>query len=154
VGTVLLMSQAVTIGRVARETGLSVDAIRFYEKEGLLREPRRSEGGFRLYAAPDIEHLRFIRRAQELGFSLAEIRELLVIQDEHTGACTHVRDLIQSRLRIIHAKIQDLRQMELHMKQALRKCEAVLGHSDAGLAHERCPVLEEIAGPANGKGKG
>src|SRR5215469_1175187 len=100
------------IGQVAQETGLSIDTIRFYEKEGLLREPERSEGGFRLYSARDIEHLHFIHKAQELGFSLAEIRELLLIQDERTEACTHVRDLIQHRLQAIRSKIEDLRQLE------------------------------------------
>jgi DNA-binding transcriptional MerR regulator len=145
------MLQAVQIGKVARETGLSVDTIRFYEKEGLLQEPSRSEGGFRLYTAADIEHLRFIRSAQELGFSLAEIRELLVIQDERTESCTHVRGLIQTRLAAIRGKIEDLRLLERHLKQALHKCDDALGHGDAA-AHEHCPVLEEIAGTKNGKG--
>ena len=62
------MAHGVQIGKVARATGLSVDTIRFYEKEGLLREPERSEGGFRLYSARDIQNLHFIHKAQELGF--------------------------------------------------------------------------------------
>lgn len=147
------MPQAVQIGKVSHETGLSVDTIRFYEKEGLLREPGRSEGGFRLYTAGDIEHLLFIRKAQELGFSLAEIRELLVIQDERTEACTHVRDLIQNRLQAIRGKIEDLKRLERHMKDALNKCDAAIGRGAAGPEHECCPVLEEIATVRNGKGK-
>ena len=62
------MARGVQIGKVARTTGLSVDTIRFYEKEGLLRQPERSEGGFRLYSSRDIENLHFIHKAQELGF--------------------------------------------------------------------------------------
>ncbi len=147
------MAHGVQIGKVARATGLSVDTIRFYEKEGLLREPERSEGGFRLYSARDIDHLHFIHKAQELGFSLAEIRELLLIQDERTEACTHVRDLIQSRLGAVRGKIEDLKRLERHLTQAMRKCEDVLGDGKAGPAHEHCPVLEEIAGSKNGKGK-
>jgi MerR family mercuric resistance operon transcriptional regulator len=147
------MTGGVQIGKVARATGLSVDTIRFYEKEGLLREPERSEGGFRLYSARDIENLHFIHKAQELGFSLAEIRELLLIQDERTESCTHVRDLIQSRLGAVRGKIDDLKRLERHLTQALRKCEGALGDGKAGAAHERCPVLEEIAGSQNGKGK-
>jgi DNA-binding transcriptional MerR regulator len=112
---------------------------------------RAQRGGFRLYTAADIEHLRFIRSAQELGFSLAEIRELLLIKDERTEACTHVRDLIQSRLGAIRGKIEDLRLLERHLKQALHKCDDALGDGDA-TAHEHCPVLEEIAGTKNGKG--
>jgi MerR family mercuric resistance operon transcriptional regulator len=128
------MTQTVQIGKVAREAGLSVDSIRFYEKEGLLQEPARSDGGFRLYTAADIEHLRFIRSAQKLGFSLAEIRELLLIKDERTELCTHVRDLIKSRLGAIRGKIEDLRLLEWHLKQALHKCDDALGHGDAARA--------------------
>ena len=147
------MPHGVQIGKVARATGLSVDTIRFYEKEGLLREPERSEGGFRLYSARDIENLHFIHKAQELGFSLADIRELLLVQDERTEACMHVRDLIESRLGAVRSKIEDLKRLERHLTQALRKCEHVLGDGKSGAAHEQCPVLEEIAGSRNGKGK-
>ena len=147
------MVHGVQIGKVARATGLRVDTIRFYEKEGLLREPERSEGGFRLYSARDIENLHFIHKAQELGFSLADIRELLLVQDERTEACTHVRDLIQSRLTAVRGKIEDLKRLERHLKQALCKCEDALGDGKAGPAHEQCPVLEEIAGSRNRKGK-
>jgi DNA-binding transcriptional MerR regulator len=147
------MARGVQIGKVARTTGLSVDTIRFYEKEGLVRELERSEGGFRLYSARDIAHLHFIHKAQELRFSLAEIRELLLVQDERTEACTHVRDLIQSRLGAVRGKIADLKRLERHLTQALRKCEDALGDGKAGPTHEHCPVLEEIAGSKNGKGK-
>ncbi len=147
------MARGIQIGKVARTTGLSVDTIRFYEKEGLLREPERSAGGFRLYSARDIENLHFIHKAQELGFSLAEIRELLVVQDDRTEACTHVRDLIQNRLGAVRGKIDDLKRLERHLTQALRKCEGALADGKAGPAHEHCPVLEEIAGSKNGKGK-
>ena len=76
------MPQGIQIGRVAKEIGLTVDAIRFYEKEGLLKSPARSEGRFRLFGPDDVRNLKFIRKAQELGFSLQEIRELLVLQQE------------------------------------------------------------------------
>jgi DNA-binding transcriptional MerR regulator len=147
------MVRGVQIGKVARATGLSVDTIRFYEKEGLLREPDRSEGGFRLYSERDIENLHFIHKAQELGFSLAEIRELLLIQDDRTEACTHVRDVIQARLGAVRGKIDDLKGLERHLTHAFRKCEEALGDGKAGPTHEHCPVLEEIAGRKNGKGK-
>ena len=80
------------IGRVAQETGLSIDTIRFYEKQGLLRRSPRTEGGFRLFAVDDdVERLKFVRRAQQLGFSLNEIRELLMLQADHIPACSHVK---------------------------------------------------------------
>ncbi len=145
------MAHGLQIGKLARATGLSVDTIRFYEKEGLLREPERSEGGFRLYSARDIGHLHFIHKAQALGFSLAEIRELLLIQDERTEACTHVRDLIQNRLGAVRGKIEDLKRLERRLTQAMRKCEDALG-GKAGPADEHCPVLEEIAASEKGRG--
>ena len=139
------MTRGFQIGKVAQETGLSIDTIRFYEKEGLLREPPRSEGGFRLYNSPDIKHLRFIRTAQELGFSLGEIRELLLIQDERVEACTHVRDLIGQRLVSVRRKLDDLRRIERDLQSALEKCNNALSHDRADPKHECCPVLEQIA---------
>jgi DNA-binding transcriptional MerR regulator len=141
------------IGQAARITGLSVDAIRFYEKEGLLREPARSEGGFRLYTKRDIENLAFIHQAQQLGFALAEIRELLLIQDERTEVCTHVRDLIHARLEAVRGKIDELKRLERRLAKALRQCDEALGQRSAGLVEERCPVLEEISRSNNGKAK-
>jgi DNA-binding transcriptional MerR regulator len=78
----------VQIGKVASQTGVSIDTIRFYERSGLLAKPARTEGRYRLYREQDIQHLRFIRKAQELGFSLQEIRELLLIQNEQVEPCT------------------------------------------------------------------
>jgi MerR family transcriptional regulator, mercuric resistance operon regulatory protein len=138
------MSHGLQIGKLARDTGLSVDAIRFYEKEGLLPEPPRSQGGFRLYAARDVEHLRFIRCAQELGFSLAEVRELLLIQDRNTQACAQVRDLICQKLASVRQKMSDLRRLERSLKMALGECEQVLERDDAD-THEGCPVLDKFA---------
>jgi DNA-binding transcriptional MerR regulator len=139
------MARGVQIGKISQQTGLSVDTIRFYEKERLLREPARSEGGYRLYTERDVEHLLFIRKAQELGFSLAEIRELLVIQDERTEACTHVRELIHQRLQTVRQKISDLKRLEEHLEEADAKCAHALREDSADPHHECCPVLTEIA---------
>jgi DNA-binding transcriptional MerR regulator len=87
------MTQGLQIGVVARETGLTVDAIQFYEKSGLLKRPPRSEGGFRLFRQKDLEDLRFVRKAQELGFSLNEVRELAFLtKRERRGLRTRSRD--------------------------------------------------------------
>ena len=145
------MARGVQIGKVSQQTGLSVDTIRYYEKERLLREPPRSEGGYRLYSERDVEHLLFVRKAQELGFTLAEIRELLVVQDERTEACTHVRELIQNRLRSVRQKIEDLKKLESHLQEAQAKCEEALRDDAADPHHECCPVLEAIAQAAPNK---
>lgn len=148
------MARGVQIGKVAQQTGLSVDTIRFYEKERLLREPPRSEGGFRLYSERDIEHLLLIRKAQELGFSLAEIRELLIVQDERTEACTHVHQLIEQRLRTVRQKIADLKRLESHLEEAEAKCAQALRADSADPHHECCPVLTEMVPSAPYQGGG
>ena len=100
------------IGQVAQRTGLSVDAIRFYEKSGLLARPARTQGGYRLYEEREVADLEFIQKAQQLGFSLNEIRELFSIQRHPHEVCVHVRDLIAQKLGIVRAKIAELQRME------------------------------------------
>lgn len=144
------MTHGFQIGEVSRQTGISVDTIRFYEKEKLLREPQRTEGGFRLYGAADVEHLKFIRHAQELGFALAEIKELLVLQDGSVEACSHVKELLEHKVDLVHQKIEQLLKLENGLKESLRKCNRAL--KKAGGAHaEHCPVLDQIARANGGK---
>src|SRR5207245_8781166 len=106
------MERVLQIGAVAKQTGLTVDAIRFYEKERLLKRPARTEGGFRLFSGQDVEDVRFIRRAQALGFSLSEIRELLILQGEQLETCSHVRDVLKDKLKIVREKIAQLQKFE------------------------------------------
>jgi MerR family mercuric resistance operon transcriptional regulator len=140
------MAQGIQIGQVARETGLTVDAIRFYEKQRLLKPAPRTEGGFRFFSGQDLQHIQFIRRAQELGFSLSEIRELLVLKGEQVAACTHVRDMLTAKLR---QKIIELRKLESQLATDLKQCERRL-HT-RGENHDACPVLKAIAEPARGE---
>ena len=137
------VSQAAKIGQVANAIGLSIDAIRFYEKQGLLKRSPRTEGGFRLISTGDIETLKFIRKAQELGFSLNQIRELLILRADHVPACSHVKELLDQKLTAVEQKITELRSLELSLKRALRKCKRELKTTAPGHAN-CCPVLEEI----------
>lgn len=141
----------IQIGKVSKQTGLSIDAIRFYEKQRLLNRPPRSEGGFRLFSAEDIERIQFIRRAQQLGFSLPEIRELLVVGREDGQACSHVRELLQAKVEIVRNKVRELRLLEEQLTKRLRKCERKLGSSECSY-RVSCPVLEEIARGASDAG--
>jgi DNA-binding transcriptional MerR regulator len=146
------MRHGFQIGEVSRQAGLSVDTIRFYEKERLLREPVRSEGGFRLFGSADIDQLKFIRKAQEIGFSLLEIKELLILKDGNVEACSHVRELLERKLELMRRKIEQLLALESGLKRALRKCNRSLNRS--GDSHEKgCPVLKEIARVNGGKRK-
>ncbi len=143
------MPQNLQIGQVAQQTGLSVDAIRFYEKEKLLPKAVRSPGGFRLYGNHHIEQLHFIQRAQTIGFSLGEIRELILIQGDQVETCSHVRDLIQQKLATVQQKMTELARIEGQLKEALQKCNRQLRKTPA--LHDRCPVLEIIASSQNTK---
>ncbi len=133
---------AARIGQVARETGLSVDAIRFYEKQGLLESPARTEGGFRLFGEREIRALKLIQNAQELGFSLEEIRELLLLQRDGVTACEHVRELLEQKIARVRSKISELRNLEKGLTRALRECRRNLRLG--AQEHQTCPVLQEL----------
>jgi DNA-binding transcriptional MerR regulator len=128
------------IGRVAQSTGLSIDTIRFYEKQGLVHAPPRSSGGYRVYGERDVERFQFVGRAQNLGFSLQEIRELLVIESRKGDGCSHVNDLIAAKIDQVKEKIAELRRIESRLTKAQRLCSAALMKSCSA----ECPVLEEL----------
>jgi DNA-binding transcriptional MerR regulator len=138
------MGRGLQIGRVARETGLTVDAIRFYEKQRLLKRPLRTEGGFRLFTAQDVQHMHFIRRAQQLGFSLNEIRDLLMLQTGEVAACSHVRDLLKTKLSSVREKLAEIQKLENQLAADLNKCERTLRRGEHA-TDVCCPVLDEIA---------
>ncbi|HZU43003.1 MAG TPA: heavy metal-responsive transcriptional regulator [Terriglobales bacterium] len=142
------MSQGLQIGKAAREAGLGIHAIRFYEREGLLKQPTRSEGGFRLFDQDAVRDLKFIRKAQGLGFSLSEIRELLVLRRTTSEGCSHVRDLLSQKLDAVRKKVAELEKLEGEIKAALQKCNRDLRRAPARV-EKACPVLEEL-GRANG----
>ena len=135
--------QTAFIGEVSRQTGLSIHAIRFYEAEGLLREAARSESGYRLFSPQAVEQLLFIRKAQELGFSLGEIRELLVLRDRNTDACSHVKSLVEEKLASIRRKVRELEAMETDLKRVSAECNRQLKRHRWDAAG-RCPVLAKL----------
>lgn len=138
------MARTLHIGELARETRLGIHAIRFYEGQGLLRHPARSEGGFRLFEESSVRDLKFISQVQSLGFSLTEIRELLVLRRGEGGACSHVRDLLRAKIAAVRHKLRELTALQERLEGDLRTCERKLragGDSHRG----SCPVLDEIA---------
>ena len=136
-------TQHLQIGQVAQKTGLSVDTIRFYEKAGLLPRPARTEGGYRLYHQREVADLEFIQKAQQLGFSLSEIRELFSIQRHPQEVCVHVRDLITQKLAVVRTKIAELQTLEVGLAGALKQCRRAL--RQPAKHQDSCPVLKEIA---------
>jgi DNA-binding transcriptional MerR regulator len=143
--------QSFQIGQVAKRTGLTVDAIRFYEKAGLLSRAARSAAGYRLYQDCDVAELEFIQRAQQLGFSLNEIRELVSIEHHPQEACVHVRDLIAQKLAVVRRKIEELRTLETGLATSLEQCRKALRQPANN--QDCCPVLQDITAPGSKRKK-
>jgi MerR family copper efflux transcriptional regulator len=138
------------IGQMSKQTGVSIDAIRFYERNRLLAAPTRSEGGFRLYSSADLSHLQFIRNLQTLGFSLNEIREFVSLRTNDLRACSTVRKMLDGKLKDIHAKRIALVKLEDELKAALTKCNSQLKRPQ-GQKNRSCPVLT-VFGKSKHKG--
>jgi MerR family mercuric resistance operon transcriptional regulator len=133
------------IGEVSKQTNLSVDAIRFYERAALLPEPPRSPGHFRLYTDGDVARLRFVRQMQGLGFSLREIRQILDLRENRRDACKEVSRLVKAKVEEVRGKIRDLRNVEHELTRGLRRCNAELRNTQ-GHAPRVCAVLAVIDG--------
>ena len=126
------------IGIVAKKVGLSVDAIRFYERNALLPRPARTQGGFRQYGEGDVETLAFIRRVQGLGFKLSEIRGLLSLRGRRMQPCAPVRRRLQRKLADVRQKLENLQKLERELQLALRSCDKELRKRDG-----HCPILQD-----------
>ena len=126
-----------TIGRLAAAAGVNVETIRFYQRTGLMRSPVRPLRGVRHYAEGDVARLRFIRRAQELGFSLAEVGQLLALEDSRS--CTAVRALAARKLGLVEAKLADLARMREVLADLVAKCDRRRGQV-------ACPIIATLSG--------
>lgn len=127
-----------TIGSVAREAGVGIETIRFYEREGLISAPPRSASGYRQYPQDAVERIRFIQRAKELGFSLAEVRSLLDLRVRSDAECQDVRVRAENKLKDIDAKIRDLRAIRRVLSELTQACSA-------GKTTGECPILDSLA---------
>lgn len=136
-------SHAFTIRKLADAAGVGVEAVRYYQRRGLLREPQRVSGGFRQYAANDVQRLRFIKRAQELGFSLDDIAELVSLSAERDQL--HVRE--QTRRRIVEIR-QRIDQLEA-MASAL---EGLVSGCPRPAQAQPCPIIAVLAAETAGNG--
>src|SRR5258708_24746938 len=126
------------IGIVAKKIGVSVDAIRFYERNALLPRPPRTPGGFRQYGESEVETLAFIRRVEGLGFKLREIRGLLNLRGNRLQPCAPVRRRLEEKLVDVQRKVADLQRLEHELRLALRSCNKELRKRSA-----HCPILKE-----------
>lgn len=137
------MKRGLSIGQVAGQAGVNVQTLRYYERRGILEEPRRSASGYREYAAGAVRLIRFIKRAQELGFSLSEIEELLELREHRPRDRSAVRDLAAAKIRDIEEKVRDLKSMKKALNVLVESCAC------KGTAPE-CPILEALEGASPG----
>ena len=137
------------IGELARHTGTQVETIRYYEREGLLPEPARTDGNYRIYGATHTDRLRFIRNCRSLDMTLDEIRLLLRFKDSPAENCGGVNDLLDEHIGHVASRIRELRQMERQLRDLRELCKVA---RDAG----HCGILNELKRsslhPPDGKG--
>ncbi|MGH6660057.1 MAG: MerR family transcriptional regulator [Rhodospirillales bacterium] len=133
-------NNALTIGRAAKQAGVGVETIRFYERKGLItRPPRPAAGGFRDYPKATLGRIRFIREAQELGFSLAEIADLLALRADPKTNCRAVQRRAEAKCAEVRSKVARLKRIEAALGRLIAACpgEGVLG---------ACSILEALEG--------
>lgn len=129
---------ALTISQVAEAAEVNIQTIRYYERRGLFPTPRRTPSGYRQYAEDAVDRLRFIKHAQELGFSLQEIQELLGLRVRHGAACDVVERKTRLKIEIVERKIRDLQRMQRTLEQLAKACTA-------RRPTDECPILEALA---------
>ncbi|MCC2955232.1 Cu(I)-responsive transcriptional regulator [Massilia sp. IC2-477] len=134
------MEQAATqlnIGDAAKASGVSAKMIRHYESIGLVREPRRTGAGYRVYSGEDVRVLQFVHRARALGFSLEQIRKLLSLWQDQGRASADVRALARAHIDELNKKIAEM--------EAMRRTLEALAASCHGDARSNCPILDDLA---------
>ena len=130
------MVAELTIGKLAEAAGVNIETIRYYQQRGLLHEPAKPPGGHRRYAEDQAKRVRFIKRAQALGFTLSEVGGLLTLDE--ACACTETRALAVRKLTLIEQKIADLHAMRQVLGGLVQQCNA----GDGGAA---CPIIDALA---------
>ena len=129
-------ASALPIGAAARRSGVNIETIRFYERIRLLGPAPRTAGGHRMYDAGAVKRLAFVRRARELGFTLAQVRGLLALAGEEEASCARVETLASAHLDAVRGRIDDLARMEAVLADMVARC--------AGGTVPDCPILEAL----------
>jgi MerR family copper efflux transcriptional regulator len=137
-------TRSLGIGEVARETGVSTDTIRHYERVGVLQHPPRTMAGYRRFSREAIERVRLVRRALAIGFSLAELARILKVRDAGGVPCKGVHTLAKKKLQSLKEQIADLIHLRRQMEGVLRSWDGKLASAPWG---KRAGLLESLEGP-------
>ena len=127
-----------SIGELARDTGVNVETVRYYERRGLLAPPARTRAGYRKFDSEAVRQIRFIKRAQGLGFTLKEIHELLTLRADPETTCADVKTRAQAKIEDIDGK--------LRLLSAMRQALAELAETCGGHGESHCPILDSLNG--------
>lgn len=138
-------SPSLSIGAVARQAGLTVPTIRYYEEVGVLPAAPRTESGQRHYGEAAVRRLVFIRRCRDFGFSLDQVRELVGLVDQPERPCVEVRDIASVHLTDVRRKLLELQELERSLAGFVSSCDTAC----AGGAAFDCTILEDLALPAD-----
>ena len=129
------------IGELAARSGLTPDALRYYERLGLMPRPQRTPGGFRVYSPAALEQLRVIKQAQALGLSLEEIRDLVSYTDRGgLKRCQRLHDLLQRKIADLDMKLAEFQEFRRTLQGYFEECERTLAATD----RTECPVIEHL----------
>lgn len=132
-----------TIGQVAKLAGVNRETLRYYEREGIIEPPERKDSGYRIYPEDTVKRIRFIKRAQALGFSLKEIMELMALRNDAKGAtCSNVKQYAQDKVKTIEKKLTDLKRMRSRLLELIAICE-----EENSL--NACPILDAFEEESN-----
>jgi MerR family mercuric resistance operon transcriptional regulator len=126
-----------SVGQLAKEAKVNIETIRYYERRGLLPEPKRRESGYREYSEDDVSRIQFIKRAQELGFTLKEISELLELRVDSTTTCGEVKTQAEAKIAGIEEKIRALKKMKAALSKLASSCKE-------DEPQDSCPILEYL----------
>lgn len=129
------MDTSLTIGRLAASAEVNVETVRYYQRRGLLREPTRPMGSVRRYSSDDVKRIRFVKRAQQLGFTLEEVANLLKLEDGRN--CRETERLAQQKLVTVQARIADLRRLRKTLQELIGRC-------GVGRGKIACPIIKSL----------
>lgn len=126
-------------GKAAELAGVNKETLRYYERQQLLPVPERMESGYRLYSERHVDQIRFVKRAQELGFTLSEVKELLNLKMDDNTTCSEIKQEAEQKYRDVIAKIEDLQRIKATLTDLIDSCE---GSGPIG----DCPIIEALEG--------
>ena len=126
-----------TIGRLAKQVGIGIETVRFYERQGLIEPPPRTDSNYRVYPEEEVSRLRFIKKAKSLGFTLSEIKELLFLRHDPHATKADIKNRTLAKITDVKQKISDLTRIQKALEHLASSCD---GHGPL----EDCPILKAL----------